>query len=226
MGKPKLKAGNVLKVSNRKNNSRNPYISFLREYFQNIRGVGSICPDSSFCVKGLLKAVPFESGSLIIEFGSASGSVTREIVKRKKPESTLICFEKNSTFFTHLAQEIRGENVHLVNGDVFDSVDILASRFGIQREKVDCIISTLPSSSLQFEDLLRKAVVPLLNENGLFVQYMHTLATLKGFFLGPVLKKYFNQTEMDFVFRNLPPALIYACRSLNDYNRTPAPPEQ
>ena len=216
----------MLKVLNRKNNSRNPYISFLKEYFQNIRGVGSICPDSSFCVKGLLKAVPFDSGNLIIEFGSASGTVTREIVKRKKPESTLICFEKNSTFFTHLAHEIRGENVRLVNGDAFDSVDILDSRFGIRREKVDCIISTLPCSSLKFEELLQKAVVPLLNENGLFVQYMHTLSTLKGFFPGPVLKKYFNQIEMDFVFRNLPPALIYACRSLNDDNRAFVPPEQ
>jgi phospholipid N-methyltransferase len=216
----------VLKVLNRKNNSRYLYVSFLKEYFQNIRGIGSICPDSSFCVKELLKAVPFEPGSLIIEFGSASGTVTREILKRKNLESTLICFEKNSTFFTHLAQEIRGENVHLINEDVFNSVDILASQFGIQRGKVDCIISTLPCSSIQFDELLRKAVIPLLNENGLFVQYMHTLSTLKGFYLGPVLKKYFNQIEMDFVLRNFPPVLIYTCRSLNDYNRAPAPPEQ
>lgn len=191
----------------------NVYLKFLNQYVQKAREVGAIAPDSRACVNGLLESVQFGSARVIIEFGSASGSVTREILRRKRRESILVCFEKNAVFYRDLRKTIRGRNVFIVHADVFDASRVLSSRFGIMGRSVDCIISTLPCSSMRFSALLNKAVLPLLNEQGAFVQYMHILSVLKGFRLRPILSQLFSRIESDIVFLNIPPVLIYTCRS-------------
>lgn len=193
-------------------------VNFLNEYIRNFREIGSIRPDSAVCVRLLLKSVPFESAALILEFGAGSGAVTMEILKRKKPRCILICFEKNNAFYRMLRRTIKGPNVAIIHDDVFNSTNVLRSRFGIASGSVDCIISTLPCSLIKFDELLRKEILPLLKEDGLFIQYMHTVATLKGFRVQPILQKYFSRIDSDFVFFNLPPALIYTCR-----DRFPSP---
>jgi phospholipid N-methyltransferase len=187
--------------------------NFLNQYFRHFREVGSITPDSSTCINSLVKLIPFDSAELILEYGSGSGAVTKEILKRKEPKSTLICFEKNNTFYNRLQKNVSGTNFFVVNDDVFNSRDILSHRFGLQNGSVDCIISTLPWSSLKFEKLLRNEVLPLLKEGGLFIQYMHTISIVKGIMLRPILKRYFSQIDLEFVFFNIPPALIYTCRN-------------
>ena len=80
------------------------------------------------------------------------------------------------------------------------------------KKNVDYIVSTLPWSSLKFEELLMNEFLPLLKDVGLFIQYMHTLSVLKGIMLRPILQKYFIQIDLEFVFSNIPPALVYTCR--------------
>ena len=118
--------------------------NFLNQYFRHFREVGSITPDSPTCINSLVKLIPFDSAELILEYGSGSGAVTKEILKRKEPKSILICFEKNNTFYNRLQKNVSGTNFFVVNDDVFNSRDILFHRFGLQNESVDCIISTLP----------------------------------------------------------------------------------
>ena len=117
--------------------------------------------------------------------------MTCPALKRKRRKTTLICFEKNNNFFNLLMRNIHGQNVFLINNDVSNSAKILSPEVGVSNEGVDCIISTLPCSSLNFDELLQKAVIPLLKEDGLFIQYMHILSFLKGFRLNPLLRKYF-----------------------------------
>lgn len=188
------------------------FFTFLNEYFRNFREIGSIKPDSAVCVNLLLKSIPFKSATLILEYGAGSGAVTMGILKRKKPRCTLICFEKNNTFYHRLRQTVSGRSVFIVHDDVFNSTNVLLSRFGIPGGSVDCIISTLPCSTIKFDELLRQEVLPLLKKDGLFIQYMYTVSTLTGFRLQPILQKYFSRIDSAFVFFNLPPALIYTCR--------------
>lgn len=192
--------------------SHSAYLNFLSQYVRNAKEIGAIGPDSVACVNGLLKSVHFESTELIVEFGAASGTVTREILRRKIPACSLICFEKNALFYDNLRKTFLGRNVFIVPDDVFDAARVLSSRFGIPKRSVDCIISTLPCSSMRFAELLNKAVLPLLNEEGIFVQYMHTVSVLKGFRLRPILGRLFSRVESQIVFLNIPPALIYTCR--------------
>ncbi|MHB8580837.1 MAG: class I SAM-dependent methyltransferase [Ignavibacteriaceae bacterium] len=198
-----------MKNKRTKNNSA---FNFLNQSVRHFKEIGSIAPDSSTCINSLVNSIPFDSAELILEYGAGSGAVTGEILKRKVPESTFISFEKNQSFYNLLQKNVKGKNVFIVNEDVFNSRNILLLRFGLQGGSVDCIISTLPWSSLKFEELLRKEVLPLLKEGGIFIQYMHTLSILKGIMLRPILKKYFNQINLKFVFFNIPPALVYTCQ--------------
>lgn len=195
---------------------------FFREYLRNVREIGAIAPDSRDCVESLLRSVPFASARVILEFGSASGAVTREIIRRKKRETLLICFEKNIAFYGRLSQDIAGENVVVLNRDVFGCGPLLQERFGLCSGDADCIVSTLPCSSLDFVQLLEGTAIPLLSRNGVFIQYMHTLSALKGFRLGPLLRRRFTTVDREFVFRNLPPALVYACMKQASDSESPA----
>ncbi|MHB8336097.1 MAG: class I SAM-dependent methyltransferase [Ignavibacteriaceae bacterium] len=199
--------------------TKNSAFNFLNQSVRNFKEIGSIAPDSPTCINSLVNPIPFDSAELILEYGAGSGAVTSEILKRKEPESTFISFEKNKIFYNLLQKNVKGKNVFIVNEDVFNSRNILLLRFGLQGGSVDCIISTLPWSSLKFEELLRKEVLPLLKEGGIFIQYMHTLSVLKGIMLRPILKKYFNQINLKFVFFNIPPALIYTCQAPYEANR-------
>ena len=72
-------------------------LNIFKEYCGNVREIGSIVPDSRTCVNSLLKYVPFGTAEIIVEYGSASGAVTREIIKRKRPETVFVVFEKTRT---------------------------------------------------------------------------------------------------------------------------------
>jgi phospholipid N-methyltransferase len=195
-------------------NPRYNYFRFLLECLKNYHATGTIAPDSLICVNGLLKSVPFKSAFLILEYGASSGAVTRELLLRKSPGSRLISFEKNRRFYEILDEEVGGRDVVVLNEDVFDAVDILSRRFAIKNRSVDCIVSTLPWSSMKFGDLLQRSVLPLLKADGIFIQYMHSTAILKGSRLRPMLERYFSSVASGFVFFNLPPTFVYTCRKL------------
>jgi phospholipid N-methyltransferase len=190
----------------------NVYFKFLSQYMRNVREVGSVSPDSSACIDGLLKSVHFDATNLIVEFGSGSGAVTREILCRKSPESLLICFEKNTVFYNDLRTSVPGRGVFVVPDDVFNASHVLSSRFGIPERSVDCIISTLPCSSIRFNELLNNVILPMLNDDGVFIQYMHVVSVLKGFRLRPILGQSFSRIESNIIFMNVPPVLVYTCR--------------
>jgi phospholipid N-methyltransferase len=181
------------------------------EYCRNLREIGSVVPDSRTCVDALLRLVPFTRARVIVEFGAASGAVTREIVRRKRADTLFVSFEKNLRLYAALKDAVSGKNVFLVREDAFDCRKVLADRFGISDRGVDCIVSTLPCSSLDFDDLVRRSVLPALAGSGRFIQYMHTLSLLKGFSLKRRLDRYFARSYPDFVLCNLPPALVYTC---------------
>ena len=186
-------------------------LRFFREYCRTGREIASIVPDSRSCVNSLLRMTPFGTAKVIVEFGSGTGTVTHEIIRRKRPGTIFISFEKNPRLHGPLKASTKGENVFLVNEDAFECRKVLADVFGILEKSVDCIVSTLPCSCFDFDSLVRHSVLPVLKDNGHFIQYTHTLTLLKGFNLKRLLRKHFNSLHSDFVLLNIPPALVYTC---------------
>jgi len=184
-------------------------LRFLKEYWSNNKDTGSVVPDSAALVDALLKHASFGKARLIVEYGPASGAVTREIIKRMDAKAVFVCVEKNGRFYAELAKNVSGENVVLIHDDALSWARHSAGRSGIRGRDVDCIISTLPCSSMDFESFLSASVLPLLKKDGVFVQYMHTLSFLKGFRLHPILARHFTAVGSELVLSNLPPTLVY-----------------
>jgi phospholipid N-methyltransferase len=191
----------------------NENLSFLKEYLKRGRDTGSVAPDSAALVDALLKHAPFGSARLILEYGPASGAVTKEIIKRRGVKTVLVCVEKNRFFYRELVKKISGNGIVLVHDDVFRWARESTGAGGM-RGDADCIISTLPCSSIDFEAFLRVSVLPLLKKDAVFVQYMHTVSFLKGFRLRPLLEKHFAEVGSDFVLPNIPPTLVYTARGV------------
>jgi phospholipid N-methyltransferase len=104
-------------------------LRFFREYCRNVKEIGSVVPDSAACINSLLLKVPFETAEVIVEFGSASGAVTREIIKRKRSETLFVSFEKNPNLHAALKERVKGKNSFLVNEDAFNCRQVLADMF-------------------------------------------------------------------------------------------------
>lgn len=190
-------------------------LSIFKEYCRDIGQTGSILADSKPCVNSLLKHVPFGTAKVIVEFGSASGAVTREIIRRKRPETMLLAFEINPNLYEALKIGLTGENVYLIKEDALNCERVINGVLGRRGKNVDCIVSTLPCSCINFNLLIERSVLPVLKENGSFVQYSHTLSFLKGFNLYNCLAKYFSSMVSDHVLLNIPPALVYTCKTVH-----------
>ena len=187
-------------------------LNFLKEYWTNTRDTGSIVPDSDILVEALLEHAPIRSAKKIIEYGPASGAVTRQIIKRMHAKAALICVEKNRNFYGELVKNVSGENVMLVHDDALEWARRSAASCGLRPGEADCIISTLPCSSINFEAFLQVSVLPLLRKGGVFIQYMHTVSLFKGFRLRPILERHFSAVGSGLVLANVPPTLVYTAK--------------
>lgn len=186
------------------------YELFWKGYLTSPLTVASVAPDSKWCVDALLRHTGVETADVILEFGSASGAVTRKILARKKPSALLVCVEMNGSFVDLLTRGISDKNCHIAFQSIFDSDMGLRNR-GIADHNVDCIVSTLPCSNIPFDQLIRERILPYLKPNGVFVQYMHALSFLRGMYPRRFLEPRFHRVSSEFVARNMPPAVVYTC---------------
>ena len=188
-------------------------LTILTEFLKNIQQIGAVLPDSDAIVTAFCKSVPRDPKKVIVEYGPGTGTISRGIISRKHIDATLICFEKNLTLYKSLKDSIRGKNVFIINGDAFDSPTILAERFDLGANSIDCFISTLPNTFLDYNRLISDKVCPLLKKNGLFVTYQYVIAKVNSGALKPALMQYFAKIEKKNVLWNLPPATVYTCRN-------------
>lgn len=175
--------------------------------------------DSSATVNAFCDPIPFDSAKVIVEFGPGTGAITRELIRRKHKNTQLICFEKNPTLYESLVKTVSGENLFILNADVFSSRAILSEKFDLQQGQIDCIVSSLPCAFMPCEELIEHVVTPLLKEKannvhsgeGLFVTYQYLLSRLTNHNLASILDKYFQSITTKQVWSNLPPAIILSC---------------
>lgn len=186
---------------------------FWKEYLIDPYRMGSISPDSRWCVEAILRHAPVATSRIILEYGSASGSVTREIIRRKEPTATFVCIEKNPSFLSSLAEIIEPDHCHFECCDVFNSSYALR-RHEVEKGMVDCIISTLPCSMIPFDRLIAECVLPYLKPDGVFVQYMYAVSFVRGMFPRKFLEAKFEVVRSEVVFLNIPPAVVYTAAGL------------
>lgn len=178
--------------------------SFFREFLKDRKMVGSIIPSSAALVKQLIKPINFEDAKCIVELGPGNGCVTREILKRMRPDAKLLTFELNKPFCDKL--ESWGDQRMIVIHDSAHKIEEYLAKYGYT--KADYIVSSLPLTNIpgKIKINIINGVVQTLKPGGTFTQFQYYKTAEK------LLRKKFKRVSIRFTPLNIPPAFVYICQ--------------
>jgi phospholipid N-methyltransferase len=177
---------------------------FARNFFKYPAMLGSVVPSSPFLVRHLMTQIDWDHARVLVEFGPGVGTITREVLKRMRPDAVLLVIELNEEFVQYLNTTLRDPRLRVVHGSATHVRRVLAEH-GLAR--ADTIISSIPYSLLP--ETLRREIVAesrhALKAHGslLVFQYNRTLL--------PYLKSSFSTVRLNFQLFNILPALIFHC---------------
>jgi phospholipid N-methyltransferase len=175
---------------------------FVRSFLRSPRGVGSILPTSQRAVRDMLDMAPVERARLVVELGAGTGPHTREILRRLGPDAELFAFELDAALARALERELTDPRLRVIA----DSATNLAAHLDGRRP--DVIVSALPFTSLPAavrRDALRAARTALADDGVMLVLQYSPLVQRE-------LERTFASVERRLSPRNVPPAVLFACR--------------
>ncbi len=174
----------------------------LRSFRATPRQVGAVLPTSRRTVRATLDMAPVAEARCVVELGAGTGPYTREILPRLGPQGRLLSFEIDPALADALAQDLSDPRLTVVA----DSAANLEAHLEGPRPEV--IVSALPLTSLPStvrEEILAVARRVLADDGVMLVlQYSP--------FMQRHLKRTFGSVERRLSPRNVPPAVLFACR--------------
>jgi phospholipid N-methyltransferase len=177
---------------------------FARNFFKYPAMLGSVVPSSRFLVKHLMAQIDWDRVRVLVEFGPGVGTITREVLKRMRPDAVLLVIELNEEFVEYLNSTIRDPRLRVVHGSATHVRRVLAEH-GLAR--ADTIISSIPYSLLP--EALRRQIVAesrhALKAQGSLLVFQYNRRLL------PYLKSSFSTVRLNFQLFNILPALIFHC---------------
>jgi phospholipid N-methyltransferase len=171
--------------------------------------LGSLIPSSRFLVNRLLDQVDWGRARTMVEYGPGVGTFTGEILRRLRPDGTLVAIDTNRDFAHYLTRTLRDDRLHVVEGSAEDAQANLKER-GLGR--ADYVISGIPYSTMPpaLRERILQTTHDVLHPDGSFLVYQFTRAVL------PYLRQVFPHVHQDFEPRNIMPARLFYCRRSPD----------
>jgi len=179
---------------------------FARNFFRHPRMLGSIVPSSRFLIKQLLEPIDWAQARVIVEYGPGVGGITAEILRRMRPDASLIAIETNPEFVCFLRSSTEDERLHVVEASAESAVEILRQH---GHERASYIISGIPFSTISApvrERILRRTYGAL-EPHGSFLVYQFSTRVLQD------LRRIFRHVRHQFEPLNVLPAHLFFCRS-------------
>lgn len=165
--------------------------------------VAAVTPSSKFIVERVIKGMNLDEAKTIVEYGAAQGVITKQILKKMRPDAKLVAIEFNQKLFEELTATVKDERLIPVHGDVRE-IDKILAQVGVAAP-VDAITSGVPFSYFsnrgRHELLLKTS--EMLRPGGRFVPYQVTTHLI------PLLKDYFSDVDTQFEVRNIPPHFVF-----------------
>jgi phosphatidylethanolamine/phosphatidyl-N-methylethanolamine N-methyltransferase len=186
---------------------------FLREFARSPLHTAAVAPSSRALAAAMTLPLPAGGSPVVVELGPGTGSFTRAIQERTGGRARHVAVELNERWAQLLAD--RHPEVDVVRGDARALPRLLADR-GITA--VDAVVSGLPwvaytpgADGRGLHTVLTDVLAP----TGVFTQFAYSwtrwarparrqLADLRAHFA--------EVTISPMVWRNLPPAVVYAAR--------------
>lgn len=173
------------------------------KHLQHIRTSGTIVRSSPYLISRLLRRIDFSSARTVVQLGVGTGCITRELLKRLRPDARLVSIEVNEVFVRD-SRRIRDPRLTVLHACAGD-LRALLDRLGIDR--IDHVVSSLPLAIM--DDRLVERILAVseacLARDGLFLQYQYSLSQRA------VLERWFGDVRVGFTLANIPPAFVYEC---------------
>lgn len=172
-----------------------------------------MAPSSARLAAALASPVPRDGSPTIVELGPGTGAVSSHIARRIPSSARYLAIEIDPVMAVWL--QARRKDIEVVEGDAVDLPKILDAR-GLS--SADVVVSSLPWSLFDAEQqaAMLTAIAGSLSPSGYFTTFSYTT----GLWL-PAARRFARSLRESFdevvttspVWRNLPPAVVYVCRS-------------
>jgi phospholipid N-methyltransferase len=169
----------------------------------------------------MLEHVDFRRACNVVELGSGTGVITREILRRMTPDSRLFALEINRKFVRHLRIHCQDRRLTLIEAD---ATDLLHQLHAHKAGPIHAVISSLGLTGMSPDQRARivKAAEACLAPAGLMTQFQYLTsqapvpdfpkAQIRSFKAKNFLTAYFPRVSAKRVLLNLPPAEVFTCR--------------
>lgn len=182
---------------------------FFRNFLRHPNRVGWLLPSSKYVVNSVLRPVDWNAARLLVEYGPGTGTFTRRILERMRPDAKLIAFEVDPDFCSFLRKTISDPRFHLFEESAANVHSVL-KRF--EPSQADAVVSGIPFTTIPPE--LRIQII----------QSTHSALRMGGQFLvyqfsggvKPYLERSFGDVERGLEIRNLLPTRIFFCQRRSD----------
>jgi phospholipid N-methyltransferase len=181
-----------------------PFFLFARNFLRHPNMVGWMLPSSPFVVDKVLRQIDWSNTKVIVEYGPGVGTFTTEVLRRMRPDATLIALEINSEFLDFLRGSIRDPRLRLVQESATE-VDAVLACLGYAH--ADYVISGIPFKTLPHplrETIVRKTH-SVLRPKGSFLVYQLSSVVL------PYLEQVFGPVRRDIELLNFVPGRLFYC---------------
>lgn len=180
---------------------------YFIEAAKNFETVSTVTFSSTYLVKDMISPIDFSKQLVVAELGAGNGAITKGLLKKLNPASSIISFEINSKFCEMLKEELTDERLILVN----NSAEFLEKYLNEEGfSQVDHIVSSIPLVGLP-KDLIARIIntcKKVIKPNGFFTQLSYSPLERKRL----IRDFQFKSVELKFSPINLPPAWVYICQ--------------
>lgn len=184
---------------------RKQLMLFARNFVKHPRMLGSLIPSSRFLIEEVLQAVDWANARVIVEYGPGVGTFTAEVLRRMRPDASLIAIETNTDFVRFLKSSITDPRLQVVHESAVRTDKVLRE---LGHVKADYVISGIPLGTMPPE--LRRGILntthTVLDPSGSFLVYQFTTRVL------PDLQQIFRLVERRFEPFNILPAQVFFCQ--------------
>ncbi|HLG96552.1 MAG TPA: methyltransferase domain-containing protein [Bryobacteraceae bacterium] len=195
------------------------YRLFFQESLRTIRITAALLPSSRFLTTAMLEQVDFRNVRTLVELGSGTGVITREILRRMSQDSRLFTLEINRKFVRHLRTHCQDRRLTVVQADAAD----LPHQLRLHNVgPVHAIVSSLGLTGMTPSQRARilQAAEACLAPAGVMTQFQYLQAPMPDWPNVPIrrfeekmfLESYFSRVSTKRVLLNLPPAMVFTCR--------------
>lgn len=190
---------------------------FGSEVLKGFHSVAAVAPSSIHLAAAMVEPLHLSQASVAVELGGGTGVMTRALLRELPRDARLIVFEINSHFFSYLKTHFDDPRLVLVNENV-ENIESELRKRGV--DHVDVVLSSLGLAFMS-EAQRRKifdGLRPFLRPNTVLTQFQYVSSVqfengrLHRLSLRPLLHRYFKSVRSKIVWRNVPPAYVYACR--------------